>query len=219
MTRRVPLTLTLLALLAVAASASAQSARAAGTVKDTDGKPIKGAIIRATNPDAVPPQIIAAADDKGRWAMLGMRIGTYSFRVEAPGYLPVQAEAAGRTAASAPLQFALMRDPGPVPGALPANIQAQLSAANMLRDQGRFDQAITAYQEIRTKNPKLTAVGLVMASAYRARAQQETDPAARRAWLTRAIESYDDVLKVDADNERARMGLASTRAEAAATPQ
>jgi tetratricopeptide (TPR) repeat protein len=217
-TRRVSLPLTLLALLA-AASASAQTARATGTVKDTDGKPIKGAIIRATNPDAIPPQIVSAADDKGRWAILGMRIGTYSFRIEAPGYVPVQADAAVRTAASAPLQFVMVRDPGPVPGALPANIQAQLSAANMLRDQGRFDQAITAYQEIRTKNPRLTAVNLVMASAYRARAQQETDPAARRALLARAIETYDEVLKVDADNDRARTELASTRAEAAATPQ
>jgi tetratricopeptide (TPR) repeat protein len=218
-TRRVPLTLSLLALLALAASASAQTARATGTVKDTDGKPIKGAIIRATNPDAVPPQIVSAADDKGRWAILGMRIGTYSFRIEAPGYLPVQADAAVRTAASAPLQFVMARDPGPVPGALPANIQAQLSAASMLRDQGRFDQAITAYEEIRTKNPRLTAVSLVMASAYRARAKQETDPAARRALLARAVQAYDDVLKLDADNERARTELASTRAEAAATPQ
>jgi tetratricopeptide (TPR) repeat protein len=213
------LTLTLVALLALAATASAQTARASGTVKDTDGKPIKGAIIRASNPDAVPPQIVAAADDKGRWVILGMRIGTYTFRVEAPGFVPVQADAPVRTAATAPIQFTLARDLGPIPGALPSNIQSQLSAANMLRDQGRFDQAINAYQEIRTKNPKLTSVNLVMASVYRARAKQETDPAARRSFLARAIETYDEVLKVDADNERAKIELASTRAEAAATLQ
>lgn len=219
MRRRVPLTLTLFALLALAASASAQTARASGTVRDTDGKPIKGATIRASNPDAVPPQIVAAADERGRWAILGMRIGTYTFRVEAPGHLPVQADAAVRTAASAPIQFTLARDPGPIPGALPSNIQAQLSAAHMLRDQGRFDQAISAYQEIRTKNPKLTSVSLVMAGVYRTRAAQESDPATRRALLARAIESYTEILKVDADNERATIELASTRAEAAATPQ
>ena len=219
MTRRVPLTLSFIALLALAASASAQSARATGVVKDTDGKPIKGAIIRASNPDAVPPQIVSAADDKGRWAILGMRIGTYTFRVEAPGYLPIQADAAVRTAVSPPIQFTLARDPGPIPGALPPNIQAQLSAAQMLRDQGRLDQALNAYQEIRTRNPKLTSINLVLAGVYRARARQETDPAARRSFLARAIESYDEVLKVDADNERAKIELASTRAEAAAAPQ
>jgi tetratricopeptide (TPR) repeat protein len=213
------LTLTLLIALALAAPATAQTARAMGVVKDTEGKAIKGATIRATNPDAVPPQIISTTDDKGRWAILGMRIGTYSFRVEAPGFLPVQADANVRTAASPPLQFALARDPGPIPGALPSNIQAQLSAANMLRDQGRFDQAINAYQEIRTRNPKLTSIHLVMAGAYRKRAAEEADPAARRALLSRALESYDELLKVDADNERARLELAATRAEAAAPPQ
>jgi tetratricopeptide (TPR) repeat protein len=213
------LTLTLLTALTLAAPATAQSARAMGVVKDTEGKAIKGATIRATNPDAVPTQIISTTDDKGRWAMLGMRIGTYSFRVEAPGFLPVQADANVRTAASAPIQFTLARDLGPIPGALPSNIQAQLSAANMLRDQGRFDQAITAYQEIRTKNPKLTAIHLVMAGAYRKKAAQEGDQAARRALLARAIESYDELLKVEADNQRARLELAATRAEAAAPPQ
>ena len=68
---RVPHTLTLFAVLAVAGSAYAQTARATGIVKDTDGKGIKGATIRATNPDAVPPQIISTTDDKGRWAILG----------------------------------------------------------------------------------------------------------------------------------------------------
>ena len=219
MIRRVPLTLTLFAALFLVGSASAQSARATGIVRDTDGKGVKGATIRATNPDAVPPQIVSTTDDKGRWAILGMRIGTYSFRVEAPGFLPVQADANVRTAVTPPLQFTLARDPGPIPGALPSNIQAQLSAANMLRDQGRLDQAITAYQEIRTKNPKLTSVHLVMADVYRKRAAEERDPAARRALLARAIDSYDELLKVDADNERARTELASTRAEAAAAPQ
>jgi hypothetical protein len=89
----------------------------------------------------------------------------------------------------------------------------------MLRDQGRLDQAITAYQEIRTKNPKLTSVNLVMAGMYRKKAGQETDPAARRAMLARAIDAYTEVLKVDGDNERAKTELASTRAEAAAAPQ
>jgi hypothetical protein len=200
----------------IAATASAQTARASGTVRDTDGKPIKGATIRASNPDAHPPQVVSTTDDKGRWAMIGLRIGSYTFLVEAPGFLPVEAPANVRTAASAPLAFTLARDPGPIPGALPANIQAQLAAANMLRDQGRLEQAISVYQDIRAKNPKLTSVSLVIGSMYRQRAQQETDPAARRALLERAIESYNQLLAADAGHERARHELAAARAEATA---
>src|SRR5688572_5193729 len=214
---RMPLTLTVVAMLCVAGTASAQTARAVGSVRDLDGKPIKGATIRASNPEAYPPQVVSTSDDRGRWAIIGMRIGTYTFTVEAPGFVPVQASAAVRTAASAPLVFTMARDPGPIPGALPVNIQAQLSAANMLRDQGRLDQAISAYQEIRARNPKLTAMNLVIGSAYRQRAAQESDPAARRALLDRAIESYTELLKNDAENDRALRELESARTEANAT--
>jgi hypothetical protein len=210
------LALTIVAALCVAASASAQTARALGTVRDTDGKPIKGATIRATNPEAYPPQVVSTSDEKGRWAMIGMRIGTYSFVVDAPGYLPVQASAGVRTAAAAPLTFVMARDPGPVPGALPSNIQAQVAAANMLRDQGRLDQALTAYQEIRARNPKLTAVNMVIGRLFQQRAAQESNPAARRELLTRAVESYQAVVETDSGNERARRELESARAEAEA---
>jgi hypothetical protein len=211
---RVPLALTVVAALCLAASASAQTARAMGTVRDLDGKPIKGATIRATNPEAYPPQIVSTSDDRGRWAMIGMRIGTYAFVVEAPGFLAVQATAGVRTAASAPLIFTMARDPGPIPGALPSNIQAQLAAANMLRDQGRLDQALNAYQEIRARNPKLSSVNMVIGGIYRSRASQEADPAARRALLDRAIESYSIVVEADAENARAKRELAAARAEA-----
>jgi tetratricopeptide (TPR) repeat protein len=214
--RRVPATVAIVASFWLAGPVSAQTARATGIVRDLDGHPIKGATIRATNPDAVPPQIVSTSDTKGRWAILGMKIGTYTFTVDAPGYLPVKAEAPVRTAAAAPLLFALARDPGPVPGALPSNIQAQLSAAHMLRDQGRLDQALSAYQEIRAKNPKLTSVNMVIATTYRKKAAQERDVAGRRTALERAIESYSEVLKADPDNDAAKTELAAARAEAAA---
>jgi hypothetical protein len=199
----------------VAGPATAQTARASGTVRDTDGKAIKGATIRAANPDAYPPRVVSTSDDRGRWAIIGLRTGTYTFTVEAPGYLPVEAPVSVRVAASAPLVFTLARDPGPVPGALPSNIQAQVAAANMLREQGRHDQAISVYQEIRQKNPKLTAVNFVLAEMYRLRAAQETDPALRRTLIDRAIASYTELLDSEADNQRARTELERTRAEAA----
>lgn len=199
-------------LVSLAAPAAAQSARAAGTVRDTSGKPIKGATIRAVNPDAIPPEVTAISNADGRWAMIGLRSGTYNFSAEAPEFFPMRADAPTRTANNPPINFVLARDPGPVPGALTNNIQGQIDAAHALRDQGRFDQALSAYQDIRAKNPKLTHVSLVMGDTYRVRAQKETDPAARRALLDQAIASYDEVLKADAAHAGARAG----RTEAAA---
>lgn len=196
----------------MAAPAAAQNGRANGIVRDTGGKPIKGATIRAINPDAIPAEVTAVSNNDGRWAMIGLRSGTYSFIVDAPDFYSMKADAPVRSANNQPINFVLARDPGPIPGALTQNIQGQLDAANALRDQGRLDQAITAYQDIRSRNPKLTHVSLVMGDVYRIRAQKEPDAAARRALLDRAIASYDEVLKADATQARARSG----RAEAAA---
>jgi hypothetical protein len=198
------------------ASVSAQSARTNGVVRDPNGKPIKGATVRAFNPEIQPRQVVSTSDDKGRWAMLGMRVGTYTFVVDAPGFVAGQGEALVRTAAGPPLVFVLVREPGLVPGQLPSNIQAQITAAHYLRDQGRIDQAISAYQDIRTKYASLTSMNLVLAAAYRRKAATETDARARQMSLQRAMECYTDMLKADPDNEHAKAGLSAIRAETGA---
>jgi tetratricopeptide (TPR) repeat protein len=202
----------------LAAPAYAQTARATGTVRDEAGKPIKGATIRAFNPEFGPRVMISTSDSKGRWGMVGLRVGTYTFVVDAPGYVAQQGEGIVRTSTTPPIVFLLEREPGLTPGALPSNIQAQIAAANMLRDQGRFDQAISTYQEIRTRYANLTSLNLVIGATYRRKAALETNALARRAALDRAIESYTELLKSDPEDQRAKAELASTQAEAAAIP-
>jgi hypothetical protein len=198
-------------LLGIAAGASAQG-RAMGTVKDTTGKPIKGATIKALNPDASPSQFASATDDKGRWAMIGLRSGTWHFTVEAPGYYTVETNAPVRVAAAPPMQFSLAKDPGPIPNALDHNIQQMIQDAAALREAGRLDQAIVAYQDIRTKNPKLTSVNLVIGDLYRRKAAQESDPGARQTLYRQALDAYDLLLKSDGTNERALAESAAIRA-------
>jgi tetratricopeptide (TPR) repeat protein len=200
------LVLTLLSVPAVA-----QTARAIGTVKDVTGKPIKGAVVRALNADAYPGDLSSATDDKGRFAMIGLRTGTWRFLVEAPGFLRLDVNAPVRVAATAPMQFTLARDPGPVPNSLERNVQQRLQEAASLRDAGQLDQALAAYQDIYAKNPRLTSVNLVVADVYQRKAAQATDGAARQAMLNRAIDAYNEVLKSDASNESARAGVARVR--------
>ncbi len=206
-----------LIVVSLAVPALAQSARATGTVKDTSGKPMKGATIKASNKDAYPPQITSSTDDKGRWAMIGLRTGTWSFVAEAPGFAPQQAQWPVRVAGTAPMHFVLARDLGPIPGALTKNIQQQLVAANALRDKGQLDQALAAYEQIRDQNPKLTAVNLVVGGVYRKKAALESDPSARRALFDRAIASYTAMLTDETANERAKAEIESTRSEAVAS--
>ena len=203
----------------LSSSALAQSARATGTVKDTNGRPIKGASIRAVNRDASPSQITSTSDDKGRWAMIGLRTGTWQFTVEAPGFVPVQGNAPVRVAGTPPMGFTLAHDPGPIPDALDKNVIQSVAAANTLRDRGQYDQALSAYQQIREQNPKLTSLTFVVAGVYRKQAAAETNPVARRALLDRAISAYSQLLDDDAMNVRAKAELESTRSELQALPR
>jgi tetratricopeptide (TPR) repeat protein len=215
--RRASLALATIVVICLAAPALAQTARASGTVKDTSGKAMKGATVKASNKDAYPPQITSSTDDKGRWAMIGLRTGTWTFVVEAPGYAKQEAQWPVRVAGTVPMHFVLARELGPIPGALAKNIQQQLAAANALRDKGQLDQALAAYEQIRDQNPKLTAVNLVVGGVYRKKAALENDPNARRALFDRAIATYTSMLTDEAASERAQAEIESTRTEAAAT--
>jgi tetratricopeptide (TPR) repeat protein len=197
--------------LVVAVAASGQTAgRITGTIKDPDGKPIKGATVRATN-EAVNARITSTTDDKGRFAMIGVRSGRWRVVAEAPNFLPLQGTSDVSSSVMPVLALTLQRDPGPMPGALSKTITDELAAAEALRGAGRFDDAIAAYQTIQSKNTRLTAVGLVVATLYREKAVQEKDAAARQALLGRAITAYTDFLKSDDTNLRARVELGVTQ--------
>jgi tetratricopeptide (TPR) repeat protein len=197
--------------LVVAVAASGQTAgRITGTIKDPDGKPIKGATVRATN-EAVNARITSTTDDKGRFAMIGVRSGRWIVVAEAPNFLPLQGTSDVSSSVMPVLALTLQRDPGPMPGALSKTITDELAAAEALRGAGRFDDAIAAYQTIQSKNTRLTAVGLVVATLYREKAVQEKDAAARQALLARAITAYTDFLKSDDSNLRARIELGVTQ--------
>jgi tetratricopeptide (TPR) repeat protein len=148
--------------------------------------------------------------------MIGLRSGNWKFTIQAPGFSTFEGTAGIRAGTLSPISVQLVKDLGPLPGALDSNIQRQLASANALRDEGRLDQAIAAYQEIRSKNPKLTALHLVIGNAYRTRADKEQDPAARRTYLDRAIESFSEAVKAEAGGDRARQELASAQAAVAA---
>ena len=197
--------------LGLAAAASAQTAgRITGTIKDPDGKPIKGATVRATN-DAVNARITSTTDDKGRFAMIGVRTGRWVIVTEAPNFLPLQGTADVSSGNTPVLVLTLQRDPGPIPGALSKTITEDIAAAEALRKAGRYDDAIAAYQSIQSKNARLTNVNLMLATLYREKAVQEKDAAAKQALLGRAMTAYSDVLKSDDTNARARVELGVTQ--------
>lgn len=199
-----------LAVLLVAAAAqtvSAQSGRLAGIVRDERGEPIKGATVIAQNPDVKPDSFTTTTDDKGRFAMIGLRSGAWLLTALAPGFMGQTGEAIVRQAPAAgpPLVFTLRQVVAP-PSALGSiavkDLQAELAAADELYNKARWDDAIMAYRAILATAPALNVINLQIAAAYRNKRE-----------FDKAISAYNDLLKVDPDNDKAKVGIAMTSVE------
>jgi|CXWL01.1.fsa_nt_gi tetratricopeptide (TPR) repeat protein len=204
-----------IAVLTMAHPAAAQTGRAVGSVVDPAGKAVPGATVRAVNTDASPSQLTSTTDTKGRFGMIGLRAGVWTFTAEAPGFEPTTGTAPIRSATvGPPLRFVIQRTPTPIPGALSKDIADQVGAANTLREQGRYDQAIAAYQAIQAKNPTISTLNVVMGDTYRQQAEREQNQATRQTLYARAIESYAEAVKGSTASERVRLDLGLTQVSA-----
>jgi len=191
--------------IALAAPAFAQTGRVAGVVKDENGQPIKGATVTAENPTAVPKSFTATTDEKGRFSLIGLAKGNWTFTVTAPGHAPVEGRAEIATLRpNPPLEFKLPKGPSGPPGLLAGvnakELQADLQAADAMMAAEQYDQAIEAYQKVLQKAPALTVINLQIGDAYLLKKDYD-----------RALAAYQQVLKGDPNNERAivKIGMAN----------
>ncbi len=190
----------MLAVVLSVATASAQG-RVSGMVKDDAGQPIKGATVMAKNPQAVPPEFKSETDDKGRWSMIGLQNGQWTFSAAAEGYNPADFRTAvSYLRANQPIEFKLAKAvAGMLTGAAAKELQGELKAADALMANKQWDEAIAAYKAILLKAPALSMLNLQVAQAYRAKKDFDN-----------AIAAYDEVLKADPSLERVYVELGNT---------
>jgi tetratricopeptide (TPR) repeat protein len=208
---RYPLSLThgacaALIVAAMAASAQAQTGRVVGIVKDETGQPIKGATLSLENPEASPRNFTATSDDRGRFAVIGLKAGEWSLVAQAPGFVAEVARLVVRaTTPSAPL-LTLRRAPAPPPSALGSigakDLQSDLRSADQMFNAQQWDQAIAAYKSILAKTPALSVINLQVAAAYRSKKDYDG-----------ALVAYNDLLKAEPTSDKARVGLGQTYME------
>jgi tetratricopeptide (TPR) repeat protein len=200
MTRLLPVVFAFVACVLAGADAAAQVIRIAGTIKDDDGRPVRGAAITAENPDNTPPRLTTTSNDKGQFGFIGLRRGSWTIGVEAPGFEPTRFSrpvAAGRQQA---MDVRLARTAVPV--ALPldgikaGDIQQRIDRAESLAATGDLDAAIAAWRDVLTRVPALTSVHLHLAALYERKSEPE-----------RAIAEYERLLKGDPGNAKALAGL------------
>jgi tetratricopeptide (TPR) repeat protein len=197
-------------LSALAGPALAQAGRVGGQVKDESGQPIKGATVTAENPDVSPSSFTATTDDKGRFSVIGLRSGQWTFTAQAPGFSPESGKLNVQTIGSPnpPLTFTLRKSSGggggagALGGAAAKDLQAELAAADQLFTAQKWDESIAAYKAIMTKAPSLSVINLQIAAAYRNKKDYDS-----------ALAAYNELLKTDPNNDKAKIGIGMTNLE------
>jgi Tfp pilus assembly protein PilF len=191
----------------LAGGAAAQTGRVGGVVKDESGNPIKGATVTAENPNASPSSFTATTDDKGRFSIIGLRSGTWTFTAQAPGFAPENGKMGVQTIGTPnpPMTFTLKKGGAPaggLAGVAAKDLQADLAAADADYNAGKFDDAIAKYRAIMAKAPTLSVINLQIAAAYRNKKEYDN-----------AIAAYNELLKADPNNDKAKVGLGMTNLE------
>ena len=91
---------------------------------------------------------------------------------------------------------------GALGGLAAKDLQADLAAADQLYNAQKWDESIAAYRAIMAKAPALSVINLQIAAAYRNKKEYDN-----------AIAAYNDLLKVDPNNDKAIVGLGMTNLE------
>ena len=210
-----------LVMAALADAAAAQTGRIVGIVRDEGAQPIRGATVLAENPDAFPKSFTASTDNKGRFAMIGLRSGVWTLFAQAPGFeaeagrLQVRAGGAG-PAVTFTLKKEAVRPPSAIGGLAAKDLQDDLQAADQLYNSKQWDEAIQKYQAILAKAPALSVINLQIAQAYRNKADdlKTRDPNANaRPVYDQAIGVYLALLRTDPNSDKAKIGIGMTNLE------
>ena len=199
-----------LAVLSLSTPAWAQTSRISGIVRDETGATIRGAIVRAETGGGrtfgSPLTLTTASDDRGRFVFVVSRSGEWRLTFEAPGFDTMTLPLAIRLTGPAPnLDIKLERRETPeafgaLAGVDSKSLSAQLAAAAVLYDEGRHDQAIAAYREIKARAPALSLVNVQIGNSYLAKKSYGEAEAA-----------YQEVLKTDETDSNALFAMGALR--------
>jgi tetratricopeptide (TPR) repeat protein len=197
-----------MALVMTALPAAAQTGRIGGTVKDTNGQPIKGATVVAENPASAPASFTATTDDRGRYSMIGLKAGSWKVTASAPGFSPSAGNVPIKTigAPMPPVDFTLAPGASGPAGALAGvntkELQGELAKADAMVQAKDYNGAIAVYEGMVAKVPALTALQLQIGGLYRNQKQYD-----------KAIEAYKKVPEGDSNADKAKIEIGMTLLE------
>ena len=182
MKHRASYNLAVLALLVLAAARPAFSqagrgvGRLGGSVIDMEDKPLEGikVILQFAQNEAL--RFEQVTNKKGEWSFIGLGSGAWNIIVAVPGYEPVnQAVQVSQLSVNPKATVRLKKSTASFGGGLiedETSFEFLEKGAQLYKD-GKYDEAIAAFQEFKAKNPKAYQVDLNIADCLREKGEMD----------------------------------------------
>jgi tetratricopeptide (TPR) repeat protein len=164
------------------------TARLGGVVVDKDGKPVQGAKVTIVFDQPGGSTFEATTDKKGDWGVIGVGTGAWLVTANAQGYLPVTVSAYTRQLDKNPKITIKMEKQAVGSGVVQDEATFQtLEEGNAFFKDGKYDTALTMYDEFLAKNPGAYQVLLNIGDCYREKGEYD-----------KAIEKYNQLIEQSA---------------------
>jgi tetratricopeptide (TPR) repeat protein len=200
-----------LVLLGLALALTAQDdlgrGRISGDVVDESGAKIAGAQVIVESPRSA-TRMEAKTDKKGHFAVGGLGTGAWRVTASKAGYLSVSLEVqVSQLSANPPVNLTLKKtaESGAAPSAEVGG--GLLDGGNALLKEGRYDEALAAFEEFAAKFPDIYAVHLNIGSAYMGKGDLDRAEAEYKAVLERNGPSVEDLRNQKESSLKALSGL------------
>jgi Tfp pilus assembly protein PilF len=161
------------------------TARLSGSVVDKDGKPVPGAKVAAVFDQEGGSTFETVTDKKGEWGFVGVGTGSWTVTASFKGYLPVSVRAYTRQLDKNPKVVLKLEKQEAGSGVVQDEGALQtFEEGNAFYKDGKYDAALTMYDDFLAKNPGAYQVLLNIGDCYREKGEHD-----------KAIEKYNKLIE------------------------
>jgi len=181
--------------------------RISGDVVDESGAKVMGALVVVDSPRSS-TKMETRTDKKGHFAVGGLGTGTWRVTASKEGYLTVAAEVqVSQIKANPPVALTLKKAAGSADSASAEIAGGLLDRGNALLKEGRYDEALAAFEEFAAKFPDIHAVRLNIGSAYMEKGDLDRAEAEFKAVLEKNGPALENLRKQKDTSLKALSGL------------
>lgn len=160
-------------------------ARMGGDVVDKDGKSVEGAKVTIVFDQPGGSTFETTTNKKGEWAFMGVGTGNWQITVNAKGYMPLTVSTYVRQLEKNPKVTLKLEKQTAGSGVVQDESTFQtLEEGNAFFKDGKYDTALTMYDEFLSKNPGAYQVLLNIGDCYREKGEYD-----------KAIEKYNQLVE------------------------